>query len=384
MVSQIRRGVLDFIGAARPSIADPFLPKKIEEGRLEDIRECIGCNICITGDMTATPIRCTQNPTMGEEWRKGWHPERIRRKESDKRVLVVGAGPAGLEAARALGQRGYEVSLAESSRELGGRVTLEARLPGLAEWARVRDWRIGQINKMPNVGVYRENHLTADDVLAFGAERVVLATGCVWRRDGYGRSNGLPIPGLDRKNVCTPDDVLRGALPEGPVLLFDDDAFYLGSALAELLQAAGRTVIYLTPDDVVASWTMNTQEYRHVQKRLRSLDVRIVTARNLVEFSGETAHVACVYTGEQEEIQCTSLLAITARLPQDELQQALLAREAEWRDAGVEAVDAVGDCLAPGLIAHAVYEGHRYAQALDAPAEGDVRFKRTLRRDWRW
>ena len=77
MVSQIRRGVLDFIGAARPSIADPFLPSKIDSGDIDDIRECIGCNVCVTGDYTMTPIRCTQNPTMGEEWRKGWHPERV-------------------------------------------------------------------------------------------------------------------------------------------------------------------------------------------------------------------------------------------------------------------------------------------------------------------
>jgi dimethylamine/trimethylamine dehydrogenase len=102
MVAQIRRGVLDLIGAARPSIADPFLPKKIEEGRIDDIRECIGCNVCVSGDMTISPIRCTQNPTMGEEWRRGWHPEQIQPSRSASRVLVVGAGPAGLEAARAL------------------------------------------------------------------------------------------------------------------------------------------------------------------------------------------------------------------------------------------------------------------------------------------
>ena len=189
MVSQIRRGVLDLIGAARPSIADPFLPKKIEEGRGDDIRECIGCNICVSGDMTITPIRCTQNPTMGEEWRKGWHPDRIAPKQSDKRVLVVGAGPAGLEAARALGQRGYEVHLAEAGRELGGRVSLESRLPGLAEWARVRDWRVTQLNKMANVAIYPDNRLTADDVIGFDADCVVLATGCHWRRDGFGRSS---------------------------------------------------------------------------------------------------------------------------------------------------------------------------------------------------
>ena len=112
MASQVRRGVVDFIGAARPSIADPFLPKKIEDGRLDEIRECIGCNICYTGDGLGVPIRCTQNPAIGEEWRRGWHPEIIAKKGSKSSVLVIGAGPAGLEATRALGQRGYQVTLA--------------------------------------------------------------------------------------------------------------------------------------------------------------------------------------------------------------------------------------------------------------------------------
>ena len=102
MVSLVKRGAVDFIGAARPSIADPFIPNKIKEDRIEDIRECIGCNICVSADGMSAPIRCTQNPTMGEEWRKGWHPEYIRPKQSDSSALVVGAGPAGLECAMQL------------------------------------------------------------------------------------------------------------------------------------------------------------------------------------------------------------------------------------------------------------------------------------------
>jgi dimethylamine/trimethylamine dehydrogenase len=376
MVGQIRRGVLDFIGAARPSIADPFLPRKIEEGRVEDIRECIGCNICVTGDMTSTPIRCTQNPTMGEEWRKDWHPERIAPGKSSKRVLVVGAGPAGLEAARALGQRGYEVHLAEASRELGGRVNAEARLPGLAQWARVRDWRVTQLQKMANVAIYRENDISASDVLEFGAERVVLATGCHWRRDGYGRSNGAAIPGFAASRVFTPDDLMRGHIPDGPVLLFDDEAFYIGSVMAEVLRAAGREVIYVTPDDVVASWTTYTQEYRHVQKRLRSLGMQIVTGHNIRALEGDGAQLVCVYSGREQRVSCASVVAVTARLPNDTLQTALEALTSDWQAAGVEAVTAIGDCHAPGLIVHAVYAGHRYARELDEPAEGEVCFRR--------
>src|SRR5262249_23328790 len=148
MVSQIRRGIIDFIGAARPSIADPFLPRKIEDGRIDDIRECIGCNMCVTADFTMVPMRCTQNPTRGEEWRKDWHPEITPDRASDDGVLIVGAGPAGLECARALGQRGYEVTLAETRDVLGGRVHDESRLPGLSAWGRVRDYRAQQIGQM--------------------------------------------------------------------------------------------------------------------------------------------------------------------------------------------------------------------------------------------
>jgi len=317
---------------------------------------------------------------MGEEWRKGWHPERIAPSKSSKRVLVVGAGPAGLEAARALGQRGYEVHLAEASRELGGRVNFEARLPGLAQWARVRDWRVTQLQKMANVAIYRENDIGAADVLEFGAERVVLATGCHWRRDGYGRSNGGAIPGFDGARVFTPDDLMRGRIPDGPVLLFDDDAFYIGSVMAEVLRAAGREVIYVTPDDVVASWTTYTQEYRHVQKRLRSLGMQIVTGHNILAVDSEGAQLACVYSGRECHITCAAIVAITARLPNDSLQTALEALSADWQTAGIEAVTPVGDCHAPGLIVHAVYAGHRYARELDEPVEGEVCFRRRASR----
>jgi dimethylamine/trimethylamine dehydrogenase len=377
MVSQIRRGVIDLIGAARPSIADPYLPKKIEEGRVDDIRECIGCNICVSGDMTISPIRCTQNPTMGEEWRKGWHPERIQPALQPSRVLVVGGGPAGLEAARALGQRGYEVSLADARRELGGRVTREARLPGLAEWARVRDWRVGQIGKLNNVSVYLDSALAAQDVLDFGAEHVVLATGCHWRRDGFGRSNGLGIPGLaDNARVFTLDDLMDGRFPEGRVTVFDDDGFYYASVAAELLRERGCEVAYVTPEDSIAPWSVNTLDYRHIRRRMAKLGIEAIVSHNIAGFEGSTLTLENTWDEQRIERPCDAVITVTSRLPDDALYQDLLQRQADWADAGIRSVRCIGDAEAPGLIAHAVYAGHRYARELDEPVAGDVPFKR--------
>ena len=153
MAEIVSSGVWDLIGAARPSIADPFLPQKIEEGRYDEIRECIGCNVCISKSENGHHLGCTQNPTAGEEYRRGWHPERFEPAANrDRGVLVVGAGPAGMECAVVLGRRGFEaVHLVDDAEELGGSMRWVRRLPGLGEWGRLVDWRHGQIGLLPNV-----------------------------------------------------------------------------------------------------------------------------------------------------------------------------------------------------------------------------------------
>ena len=368
MLHQINGGILDLIGAARPSIADPFLPRKIEEGRIDDIRECIGCNVCVLGDALGVPIRCTQNPTMGEEWRRGWHPERIVVRTVDETVLVVGAGPAGLEAARALGQRGHRVALAEATIELGGRVLRESRLPGLAVWGRVRDYRVSQIDKMTNVEIYRDSRLTEEEILEFGFDHVCIATGASWRRDGRGGSSFAAIEGWEQSGVFTPDDVMAGAALKGPVILYDDDHFYMGGVIAEKLRADGHEVTLVTTAGSVSRQTEMTLEQPRIQARILDLGIQVVTAQRVTAFDGRQARLACVYTDRESFLDGTSLVVVTSRQPADQLHAALCGQPDRLSAAGIKTLRRIGDCNAPNIIAAAVHAGHRYAREIGEPA----------------
>ncbi len=373
MARIVRQGLVDLVGAARASIADPFLPNKIRDGRIDDIRECIGCNICASGDNTVTPMRCTQNPTVGEEARKGWHPEVLPSLDRPAQILIVGGGPAGLEAGRALVQRGASVILAEAGDEWGGRVARESRLPGLATWIRVRDWRMVQLKASAQAELYLGSRLTADDILSYGIAEVAIATGARWRTDGVGRWHRAPLPFLGAGVTVGVDRILDdgpGCLPAGPVVIFDDDRYYMASVVAELLAAGGFDVTYITPAPIVAAWTVNTLEQGRIQTRLMTMGVKILALSALKARDAETLTCACVYTGRETTIACASFVPVTSRIPVDGLWSELSARRAEWPDFGIARIERIGDCLAPGIIAAAAYSGHQFSRSLDQPAAG--------------
>lgn len=371
MVRQIKAGILDFIGAARPSIADPFLPLKVREGRSEDIRECIGCNICVSGDMTGGISRCTQNTAFMEEWRKGWHPERARPSGASRSVLIVGAGPTGLEAALQAARRGYKVTLAEATTTLGGRVTKERQLPGLSAWGRVADHRSGQLAPMPNVEIYRDSPLTPDDILATGADHVAIATGATWRRDAVARLHLHGVPTDPAMPLYTPDDLMAGRSPKGQtVALYDDDHFYMGSVLAELLIAKGNRVHFITPAAKVAEWTDNTLEQGTIMRRLLEIGVEIHLSKAPEAIGAQEITLGCTWTGQPTPLPCEALVYVTSRTPNDQLYQATKALD--WQASGIRSLKLIGDAAAPGPIAWATYAGRNWAESLDQPDQGDA------------
>ena len=317
------------------------------------------------------PSRCTQNPTFGEEWRRGWHPERIEAKNTEDEILVVGSGPAGLEAARALGQRGYRVLLAEAATELGGRVSAESRLPGLAAWARVRDHRLAQLDKLPNVEVFLDSRMGADDVLETGCSLVAVATGCRWRRDGVGRHTTSAIPGSEQSQVLTPDDIMAGVEPSGPVVVYEDDHYYMASVVAEKLAIGGVPVTIVTPAFTVARFTEFTLELAPIHRRLAELGVRIMPNHGIQRVAADHVQVEDIYSGAVQDLGCAAVVMVAGRSPVDDLYRALAARSA-----GTPRAFPVGDCRAPGTIAAAVYSGHQFARDLHMEVAEDAPFLR--------
>ncbi|MEM7259046.1 MAG: FAD-dependent oxidoreductase [Pseudomonadota bacterium] len=355
MVSLLRKGTLDLIGAARPSIADPFLPKKIAAGNLEDIRECIGCNICVSMDSYGLPLRCTQNPTIAEEWRHQWHPEAPAITTGKQSHLIIGAGPAGLECATTLARAGHQVTIAERLATAGGRVSRESALPGLSSWARVRDYRLYQISQSANAQLYLDSELSVPDIESFDADHVVIATGATWRRDGVGSSNFDACDFSDAV-VITPDDVMNGAYDHigAKVVVYDDDHFYMASVIAEALNTPQRQVHYVTPLAQVATWTDHTLDQSRIITRLRESGIAM---HPNTELSADGTLIN-VLSMQQESINYDAIVFVGARLPNNDLYNTLNER------GNIAQLHRAGDCLVPGIIQAAVLSGHRVARSI--------------------
>ena len=364
MAKQINDGILDFVGAARASIADPFLPNKLKEGREDDIRECIGCNICASCYNQGIPVRCTQNPSMGEEWRRGWHPEKIKPKSSDNSVLVIGGGPAGLEATLSLARRGYSVAIADSNKELGGRINMESKLPGMTSYKRVVDYRVNQINQLSNVDVFLDNTLSPDDVLELGFDHVVTATGSTWQPSIMDEKSAPVL--IDKSDsIFTPEDILNGCELKSPVIIFDFDYYYMGGLMAEYIKDLGHEVTIITPFDKVSPWSFNSNEIDEVQLRLLEKNIKVITQCRIRKVNDSSLKLIDKVSHEETDIDRGSLVLVGFRKQNDSLFSDLNSREEDLKTSGIKSLQNIGDSNAPGAVVHAVFAGHLYANTFD-------------------
>jgi dimethylamine/trimethylamine dehydrogenase len=371
MAELVRGGTIDLIGAARPSISDPFLPRKIEQGRYDEIRECIGCNACYSRSIWGSHLGCTQNATAGEEYRRGWHPEKFTRAaNADRAVLVVGAGPAGMECATVLGKREMElVHLVDSGDDIGGCMRWITRMPGLGGWGHVVDYRRVQLDRLTNVSLGMGSRMTAADVLEYGAQIVIVASGAHWAGDGLSGVTRRPIPGADSAlpHVLTPEQVMvDGKRPPGSrVAVVDYEGYFTATAIAEQLRGEGFEVVFVTSHESVSPYSDQTLEGRPVRQRLHDLGVAVHRgvaveriAEGGIELEGEF--------GARSQLEVDGAVLITQRLSDDALYNELAADRDALAAAGIEGLYRIGDCVAPRLIADAIFDGHRLAREIDS------------------
>jgi dimethylamine/trimethylamine dehydrogenase len=404
MVQVIRSGHLDIIGAARPSISDPFLPKKIEEGRIDDIRVCIGCNVCISRwEIGGPPMICTQNATAGEEYRRGWHPERFPAKGSDDSILVIGAGPSGAECARVLMERGYTVHLMDTADKVGGCVNTIATLPGLSEWAYHRDYRETQLGKLVKKNPDSQLALGVDPVtveaaLDYGADKIVVATGALWNTDGTNALTHDPVPGIDasQPTMLVPEQVFAANKEIGKnVMILNCDPYFMAPSLAQMLAEKGHKVT-IASGAGVGHYMHFTLEYPNMERMLHELGIEVLSDRWATKAEANRIELYNIWgDGYRREYrgpgklprsenkthkwhEFDSLILVTGRHSKDAIHRGLLGAKDQWSQKGIKAVYVIGDAWAPKLIADSTFEGHRLAREIE---EKNAQYPKPYRRE---
>jgi len=348
----IASGQADLVSIVRGQIADPHLARKTMEGRAEDVRGCISCNQMCWGRRSRDYwISCLINPSAGREWE--WGGDRFTTAAAPKSVLVVGAGPAGLEAARAAAERGHRVEIAEAAPQVGGQFRLAGMQPRRAQILDLLDWYERQFAKL-GVALRLNTFLDADDIAAHPAEVVILATGSL--PDPEARQRWLPsagpLPGLENGRVWAPEEVMRREAGLGDtVIVLDEGGNWRGVGTAWMLAEQGKRVVIVTPDPCVGKEVARTSADGPARARLARLGARFVTEHVVSRWHGNGATVRSLLTGDEETIPASGLVVATTNVAFDPFPESF----------GDKTVHRIGDCAAPRQAPYAFHEGRKVA-----------------------
>jgi 2,4-dienoyl-CoA reductase-like NADH-dependent reductase (Old Yellow Enzyme family)/thioredoxin reductase len=353
----IGAGQADLVSIVRGQIADPHMAAKAMDGRPEDVRPCLSCNQMCWGRRARDYwISCVVNPSAGREFE--WGGDRFVPAERPRSVLVVGGGPAGMEAARVAAERGHRVTLAEASERLGGRFRLAGMQPRRAQILDLIDWYETQLTKL-QVKVNYSSPMDSDDVRNSGADAVVLATGA--QPSGTGFQKALPqleaLPGIGNGNVFSVDAVMaRSARPGRHVIVLDDIGHWDGLGTALHLAETGHEVTVVTWLPVVGAELVRTTADWPLRRKFKRLGIKTFTETAIGEWRGDGATLVDLRDGEEADIAADALVLAGIPVAEDWLSR-------ELAGSGLE-LHSIGDAVHPRRVHMAIHEGRKVGLGL--------------------
>ncbi|MCB2077850.1 MAG: FAD-dependent oxidoreductase [Novosphingobium sp.] len=368
----LAEGLCDMVGAARAWIAEPNLVQNAHDGLEDRGRTCIACNWCMSSLVEGAQT-CTINPAAWRE--RYWGHGSITPATKPCRVVIVGAGPGGLEAARVSAMRGHDVTLIEASERLGGALALWSELPGRQTYAMAIDWWAAELAGL-GVDIRLGTTATAGSILSEKPDAVILATGAQYNAEGQSHFSDQPIEGHDRSIVCRPEDILLGKVRStGKVVVLDAEGMHTGAGVAEVLAKAGADVELLTPYPSPLSARVDAQfETRFIMKSMKEAGVRISPSTYIRRITESAVTAYDVDTGQDRSIADVAAVVLsTGRVSVNALEKQLEGK--------VTQLFAIGDAAAARVWAAASFEGHKFARYIGEPGApstiGDVYFDDT-------